>query len=461
MITLLAFILTLGILIPVHEYAHYRVAVACGVKVDRFSVGFGRVLWRRQPHPGGTEFVLSAIPLGGYVRWIDDRDSPPIAPHERRQTFAAQPLWQRAAIVAAGPLSNLLLAVVLYAGAYWVGIDAPKAIIGAPVAGSLAEAAGLRAGDEVVAAGMPDGAAGEPDWSPVRSFDDLQTALIDSALKHQRLYLRVHGAGERAEHRVELELDRLPARLDDADLAHTIGMDAPYSAPVLGKIQPGSPAAAAGLQTGDRVLQLDGQPVIDGRTLRDAIRADVHGSAAAPQHWRVLRGDRELDLAVQPRVVEEAGKRVGRIDAYVGAAPQSVTVRYGPIQGLLQGARQTWQISAMTLKLLGQMVVGKASLDNLSGPLTIAQAAGQAVHHGLADYLGFLALVSVSLGVLNLLPLPVLDGGHLMYYIFEALTGRPVTGVWLRWLQGGGALLILLLMSLALYNDLARLLGLH
>jgi regulator of sigma E protease len=459
-ITLLAFILTLGILIPVHEYAHYRVAVACGVKVERFSIGFGNVLWRRRARPDGTEFVLSAIPLGGYVRWIDDRESPPIAPDERRHTFAAQPLWQRAAIVAAGPLSNLLLAVLLFSAAFWVGVDAPKAVVGAPVAGSQAEAAGLQAGDEVLAVGAPDGAAGEPDWSPVRSFDDLQAALIDAALDRQRVYLRVRSAGERGERRVVLELERLPPKLDDAGIVRAIGVDAPYSAPVLGQIQPG-PAAAAGLQTGDRVLQVDGRPVAEGRALRDTIRADVHGGVAAPQRWRVLRGERELEFTVQPRVVDEAGTAVGRIDAYVGAAPSSVTVRYGPAEGLVQGAKQTWRISAMTLKMLGRMVVGRASLDNLSGPLTIAQAAGQAVHHGLADYLGFLALVSVSLGVFNLLPLPLLDGGQLMYYIFEVLTGRPVTGVWLRWLQGSGVLLILLLMSLALYNDVARLLGLH
>lgn len=462
MITMvLSFVLTLGVLIVVHEFAHYRTAVACGVKVQRFSIGFGRVLWRRQPRADGTEFVISALPLGGYVRWIDDREHPPISAAEHRYTFASKPVWQRALIVAAGPVSNLLLAVLLYAAAHWIGVDEPKALLSAPMAGSLAEAAGLHAGELVTATGVPDESQADPDWTEVRSMSDLRWAITQAAMRGAPLALRVAEPGGHGTRTAVLALDQLGSREIDAALVQRIGIGAPYSEPVLGEVKAGGPAAQAGLREGDHVLRVDDRPVRDGVTLRARILQSAKAGTPAPQRWTVERGGQIVELTVQPRVVSEAGQNVGRIDAYVGQPPQMVTVRYGPIDGLLQGARRTWEVSALTLKMMGRMLVGQASLRNLSGPLTIADYASQSVHEGLAYYLGFLALVSVSLGVLNLLPLPLLDGGHLMYYIFEAVTGRPVAGVWLKWLQGGGMLIMLLLMSLALYNDVARFLGLH
>ena len=453
--TVLAFLFTLGVLIVVHEYGHYRVALACGVRVLRFSIGFGRVLWRRQASPDSTEFVVCALPFGGYVRMLDEREGT-VAPADVDRAFNRKSLWQRTAIVAAGPAANLLLAVALYAAAHWIGVDEPKAVLGPPAAASVAERAGLHAGDWVRSV-SGDGS----EWREVRSLTDLRWQVTQSLLRGESLELIVSGRDGRGQRRTTLDLASLAASEVDAKLMQRVGLGSAFSEPVLGEVKTGGAGAAAGLKTGDRVLAIDGRAIADALEARDAIRASGKTGVATPMQWRIERNGARLDLVVTPAIVVEAGNRMGRLEVVPGRPPEMVSVQYGMVDGLGAAITQTWQMSALTVKMLGKMIVGQASLKNLSGPVTIADYAGQSVRLGLAYYLGFLAVVSVSLGVLNLLPLPVLDGGHLMYYLFEAVTGRQVSELWLERLQRGGVAIMLMMMSLALYNDMARLLGLQ
>ncbi|HEY1090583.1 MAG TPA: RIP metalloprotease RseP [Burkholderiaceae bacterium] len=437
----------LALLIVVHEWGHYRVARACGVKVLRFSVGFGRVIWRRQR--GETEFTLSALPLGGYIRMLDEREAP-VDSSERERAFNNRPLRQRVAVVAAGPLANLVLAVLLFAGASMIGVEEPRALLGSPLPGSLAERAGLRAGD-LVQATSNDG----EQWQEVTALPDLRWRLIKSVSAGAPLFLSLSDSQGHGRRSARLDMAELPTRELDAASYAKLGLVMPLVEPVLGTVNAGGAAADAGLHAGDRVLATDGLPVLDAASLRERIRA----SAARSMRWRIERAGQSLEIEVTPRAVDDAAQQVGRIEAVVGASPQMLLLRRGPVDALLGGVERTWDVSVLTLRTIGRMVIGQASLRNLSGPISIADYAGQAARQGLSPYLSLLALLSVSLGVLNLLPLPMLDGGHLMYYLFEGVTGRPVSERWLERLQRGGVAVMLLMMSLALYNDFARLLG--
>lgn len=459
MLELLAFLVALGVLILVHEYGHFRVARACGVKVLRFSLGFGPVLWRRQRSAESTEYTLSALPLGGYVRMLDEREGP-VPVGQLDQAFNRKSLRQRTAIVAAGPLANFLLAIVLFALLAFLGQQEPLAIMGMPKPGGLAAQAGLRAGDRVMALAL-DGEAPKE----IASLADLQWPVIEAITEQSVLTLQVadaHGHGGRE---VRLDMRALGSREPDASTLSRLGLGGPLREPVVGRVEPEGAGARAGLRTGDRVLDVDGTPVQDAAQLVGLIRAYAQAGGASaeptPQQWRVERQGQVIALAVRPDTEIEGDARIGRIKAAVGAPPQTVLVSHASGDALLIGLRKTWEQSAMTVKVFGRMLIGQASLKNLSGPITIADAAGQAARVGLHQYLALLAMLSVGLGVLNLLPLPMLDGGHLMYYLFEGLSGRPVSEWWLERLQRAGFFLMLLMMALALSNDVTRKLGLH
>ena len=453
MLSFVAFVFALGLLIAVHEFGHYRMAVACGVKVLRFSIGFGRPLLSWRPRGSDTEFSVAVLPIGGYVKMLDEREAP-VPEAQRHLAFNTQPLRSRAAIVAAGPLANLLLAVLLYAIVNWTGVQYPAPILASPEAGSIAQRAGLSGGERVERGGF-DGA----ELQDVESFEDLRWLLTRGALEKRDVRLVLVAPARADSDTVFLRLSGMDVSEANADLFRRIGIVGPFTRPVIGQLVVGAAAQRAGLREGDIVRQVGAVSVVDGQQLRQLIRASAATGEAASVVWKVSRDGAELEVSVKPDTQQDGGLPIGRIGAYVGAMPELVWVRYGAAQGLWRGLIHSWDVSALTLRVMGKMVVGEASLKNLSGPLTIADYAGKSAGMGFTQYLLFLALISVSLGVLNLLPLPVLDGGHLMYYLWEGITGKPISDVWMERLQRGGVAVLMVMMAIALFNDINRLFG--
>ena len=444
------FAVTLAIVIPIHEYGHYRVARACGVKVLRFSVGFGRVLFRRTLGADRTEFVLSMLPLGGYVKMLDEREGA-VDAADRPRAFNNRPLHQRALVVAAGPAANLLLAVVLYAFVQWWGVDVAPAVAGAPPAGSLMADAGLRYGDRIVATGLGADPADDA-WRTVRSMEDVQEAVNGALLEREPLQLRVARAGESEPRTLQVALETIDPFQAPAPGSKVLGLGL---VPQIGDVVPDGAGMAAGLRSGDLELRVDGKPVTDAASLRATILASAPGGVPRAMQWEVRRAGGDITLPVTARIVQADGGPVARLG--IGFLHEVVSA--SPLEAIQRGALQTWRQASSSLRMFGRMLTGRASTKGLGGPGTIAEVASSSAHQGFIPFVTFLAMISVGLGVLNLLPIPMLDGGMLLYYLFEGATGRPVSELWQIWLQRGGALILLLLMSLALSNDLARHLG--
>ncbi len=448
--TLFSFLIALAILIAVHEFGHFWVARRLGVQILRFSIGFGWPLlqWKGRH---GTEYVLAAIPLGGYVKMLDEREGP-VKLEEVQFAFNRQPLWKRSAIVAAGPLFNFLLAIGLYWGIGITGEPGIRPIIGAVASDSVAERAGFLPGDELLAVGDRR----TPTWESA-SF-----ALLLASLDGVDLPVRVRDLEGRESVRV-LSGKELAALPENQDVLANLGISEarPVLAPVLGEILPGEPAEQAGLQSGDRILSAEGVPV---ESWRDWVK-QVQAHPEQPMQIRVERQGEVISLSLTPRALEQDGERIGRIGAAV-SVPEDflqkyrVEVRYGPLEAVGIAFSKTWDLSALTLRMMGRMLIGQASVEkNLGGPITIAVVAGKTADLGLLPFLKFLALVSIGLGVLNLLPIPVLDGGHLLYFAIEGLRGKPLSEQAQTRAQYVGIFLLGALMLLVLQVDISRFFG--
>jgi len=450
MITLLAFVGALALLVVFHELGHYWVARRCGVKVLRFSLGFGKIIYSKQFVVNGTEWVISAIPLGGYVKMLDEREGE-VAPEELDMAFNRMPVLKRMAIVVAGPLANFLLAIVLYWALFMHGLPGLKPILGEVPQGTPAASAQMQAGETIL----------RVNGEAIPSWQELRWELMTLALRQGVVKIESQSAsGQPLSHL--LDVSSLKPDDLDGEFLDKLGIHLyqPVILPVIGKLVAGDVAERAGLLEKDVVLRANAVPIAEWSDLVEVIRTHPDQTV----QLEVKRGAELLHLTVIPQAVQEAGQPIGKI----GAGPQVdksawqdllIEVSYPPQQALGQALRKTWDTSVISLKLLFKMVLGEVSMKNLSGPITIADYAGQSASMGLAAYLGFLALISVSLGVLNLLPVPLLDGGHLLYYVAELLKGSPVSERTWEIGQKIGIALLGTLMVFAIYNDINRLIS--
>ncbi|MBC3348252.1 RIP metalloprotease RseP [Pseudomonas sp. SWRI196] len=440
-------LVALGVLVTFHEFGHFWVARRCGVKVLRFSVGFGMPLLRWHDKKG-TEFVVAAIPLGGYVKMLDEREGE-VPVDQLDQSFNRKTVRQRIAIVAAGPIANFLLAMVFFWALAMLGSEQVRPVIGAVEAGSIAARAGLGAGQEIVAI----------DGEPTSGWAAVNLQLVRRLGESGSLQLMVREQGATTQSPRELVLDNWLKGADEPDPIRSLGIRPwrPALPPVLAELDPKGPAQAAGLKTGDRLLALDGLPVSDWQQVVDSVRV-------RPDSKIVLRVEREgapIDVPVTLGARGESKAPTGYLGAGVKAVdwpPEMIReVSFGPLEAIGEGARRTWTMSILTLDSLKKMLFGELSVKNLSGPITIAKVAGASAQSGVADFLNFLAYLSISLGVLNLLPIPVLDGGHLLFYLIEWARGRPLSDRVQGWGIQIGISLVVGVMLLALVNDLGRL----
>ena len=444
----LAFLVAIGVLVAVHEYGHFWMARRMGIRVLRFSIGFGKALWTRRG-ADGTEYALAAIPLGGYVKLLDEREGP-VDPTLASQAYNRKPVWARILVLLAGPLANFIFAVVAYWVLFMAGIPALKPVVGEVAADSTAARAGLRAGDEIVGVGT----------EAVATRESAVLALLDELMNGRAIDLELRDeAGNSREARLEIAGDRR-ALTEPGALLPGLGFDFWY--PVVparvGKILPGSPAERAGLREGDEILAVGAQPVKDFQ----ALVAAVQPKPGARLEFAIERDGQALTVPVDVESQREGDRLIGRIGVQP-AAPEALPEgmrtleRYGPASALAKAADKTWSMSVLTVRMLWNVATGDVSVKNLSGPINIAEYAGFSARQGILAFLSFLAIVSVSLFVLNLLPIPILDGGQIVFQLAELAKGSPISERAQAVGQQVGLLLLLVLMSFAFYNDLSRL----
>lgn len=447
---LIPFAAALGLLILVHELGHYLVARWCGVKVLRFSIGFGKPLLSWRAGRDRTEWALAAFPLGGYVKMLDEREGE-VAAEELHRAFNRQSVYRRFAIVAAGPLANFALAIVMYWGLFTTGVEELRPRVALVEGVSVAASAGVRDGDLVTAV----------DGESVQSWQELRWVFLRHALDAREVVLQVRTL-EGVEAYRSLNLSGMAIDADE-DLVVRIGLRPwrPRIDPVVGQLVTDGPAARAGVREGDRFVELDGRALDSWGELVSRVRT----AAGRPLPAVIERNGVRIEVSLVPDAVEEGGERIGRIGVAV-ARPAAgehdavfVVVRYGPLESFVKSLRQTWETSVLSLRMMGRMLTGEVSWKNLSGPVTIADYAGQTAQLGWGQYLKFVALISISLGVLNLLPIPVLDGGHLMYYTIEIFKGGPVPERVMEIGQQIGLVMLAMLMAFAFYNDISRLIS--
>ena len=443
---LAAFIIALGVLITVHEFGHFWVARRCGVRVERFSIGFGKALWRRTDK-SGTEYVIAMIPLGGYVKMLDER-AEPVAPELRHYAFNNKTVGQRAAIIAAGPIANFLFAIFAYWLVFIIGVPGVRPVVGEITPNSIAAQAQIQPGTELKAV---DGIE-TPDWDAVRL--QLVSKIGD---EHTTLSVAQFGSNQRQDK--TLDLRHWAFEPDKEDPVSSLGMRprGPQIEPVLSEVQVNSAASKAGLQAGDRIVKVNGQSLTQWMTFVTLVR----DNSDTPLALDIERQGSSLSLTLTPDSKQVNGKAEG----FAGVVPKVIplpdeykTVRqYGPFSAILEASDKTWQLMKLTVSMLGKLITGDVKLNNLSGPISIAQGAGMSAEFGIIYYLMFLALISVNLGIINLFPLPVLDGGHLLFLAIEKLKGGPVSERVQDFSYRIGSILLVLLMGLALFNDFSRL----
>jgi regulator of sigma E protease len=452
LVAILAFVVAIGILVAVHEFGHFWVARRLGIKVLRFSIGFGRPLWQRTA-ADGVEYAISSIPLGGYVKLLDEREGS-VPPEQVERAFNRQPIWKRIAVLLAGPAFNLIFAVAMYWVLFTAGVPTLKPIVGEVAVDSIAARAGLKYEDTII----------EVDGKPVATLESAMLGTLDDLIDDGTINMRVRGI-DGSERSVVMQTGEQRRALTQADtMLVGLGFDfwRPRLAPIVGGFSENSAAAEAGVRIGDRIVRFDGQPVADFSQLLKLVTPSANRAITL----EVSRDDQLVEIPLTVREETAEGKRIGRL----GIAPRGDTLesqgikpsdmmaleKFGPVAAVGEAASKTWDTSVFTLRIVGRIVTGDVSLKNISGPIAIAETTGFAARQGWRTFLSTLALISISLGVLNLLPIPILDGGQVVYQLAELVKGKPVSERAQLFGQQIGIAVLILMMSLAFYNDIAR-----